>query len=263
MEFKNLLFEKKENGIGLLTLNRPQALNALNKELIEELELFTQQLHEMPWSEVKALVITGAGEKSFVAGADIKEMSVYTQEQAQFFSKKGQKVFRNLESLKIPVVAAVNGFALGGGLELALSCDFIYASSNAKLGLPEVSLGLIPGFGGTVRLSRVVGLNKAREMVYSAEMITADEAFQCGLVNKVVAQVELMPTVMKTVETMISRGPIAVAKAKLMVLESYDMSIDAGLELEAINFGQLFKYQDTKEGTTAFSEKRKPQFKNV
>lgn len=262
MEFKNLSVEKKENGICILTLNRPQSLNALNRELIAELDQFITQLAETPWSSVKALVLTGSGEKAFVAGADIKEMSSLKEDEARLFSEQGQKVFRKLEALKIPVVAAVNGFALGGGLELALSCDFIYASTNAKMGLPEVSLGLIPGFGGTVRLARVVGVNRAREMILSAEMLTAEDALRVGLVNKVVQIAELMPTVLKTVETMISRGPIAVAKAKFMVLESYDMTIDAGLGLEANCFGQLFRFEDTKEGTQAFIEKRKAQFKN-
>jgi enoyl-CoA hydratase len=261
MEFKNLQLDKKENGICLVTLNRPQALNALNAELLADLDSFFSQVAEKPWSEVKAVVLTGAGEKAFVAGADIKEMANLNEGQARAFSEKGQRILRKIEALRIPVIAAVNGFALGGGLELALACDFIYASQNAKMGLPEVSLGLIPGFGGTVRLARAVGLNRAREMVMSGDMISAEEAYQCGLVNKVLTQVELMAAVLKIAETIIQRGPISVGKAKFMTLESFDMNIDAGLALEAMNFGQLFTKSDTREGMQAFIEKRKAQFK--
>lgn len=262
MEFKNLLIEKKQNGVWVLTLNRPQALNALNTELLGELDQFFSQISELPWSELKALVVTGAGEKAFVAGADIKEMAALTESEARYFSERGQKTLRRLEVLRIPVIAAVNGFALGGGLELALACDFIYVSQNAKLGLPEVSLGLIPGFGGTVRLARVVGLNRAREMVMSGDMINADEALRMGLVNKVCESNELLVAALKTAETMVQRGPIAVGKAKFMTLESIDMNLDSGLSLEALNFGQLFVKKDTREGMQAFIEKRKAQFKN-
>jgi enoyl-CoA hydratase len=260
MEYKNLLIEKKVNGICLVTLNRPQSLNALNAELLTDLDVFFSQVAESPWHEIKALVITGAGEKAFVAGADIKEMSQLNESEARAFSERGQRVLRKLEALRIPVIAAVNGFALGGGLELALACDFIYASPNAKMGLPEVSLGLIPGFGGTVRLSRLVGLNRAREMVMTGDMLSGEEAFQVGLVNRVLPQAELLTAVLKTAEVMIQRGPIAVGKAKFMTLESFDMSIDSGLALEAMNFGQLFTKNDTREGMKAFVEKRKAQF---
>jgi enoyl-CoA hydratase len=261
LEFKNLILEKKENSIWVITLNRPNALNALNAELLNELNQLLNHIAETPWAQVKAVVITGSGEKAFVAGADIKEMSGLSESAARNFSERGQKILCQIEALRIPVIAAVNGFALGGGLELALACDFIYASQNAKLGLPEVSLGLIPGFGGTVRLTRVVGLNRAREMVMSGDLISAEEALQVGLVNKICAANELLTMVLKTAETIIQRGPIAVGKVKFMTLESVEMNIDAGLALEALNFGQLFAKKDTLEGMQAFVEKRKAQFK--
>lgn len=261
MGYKNLLIEKKESGVEILILNRPAALNALNLELLQELENYLHSLMQKSYGEVRALIVTGQGDKAFVAGADIKEMSGMNVKEAQKFSESGQRVFRLFETLRLPVIAAVNGFALGGGLELALSCDFIYASENAKLGLPEVGLGLIPGFGGTARLSRVVGINRAREMILTGEMISAQEAMNCGLINKVVPAADLMATVLKTAQTLASRGPIAVAKAKFSIEETFDLNIDQGLGLEAHTFAHLFEAQDTKEGMSAFIEKRKPAFK--
>src|SRR4051812_18323563 len=168
-EYQNIKFEHKENGIWRLTLNRPEALNALNSALLNEMADAFRHLAELSFEDVRALIITGSGEKSFVAGADIKEMLDMNEDQAVQFSKRGQSIFHEISLLKIPVIAAVNGFALGGGLELALACDFMIASENAKFGLPEVSLGLIPGFGGTVRLPRAVGMRKARELTFSGE----------------------------------------------------------------------------------------------
>jgi enoyl-CoA hydratase len=261
MEYENLILDKKENGIWVVTLNRPNAMNALNGAMLADLDHFFSQVSEKPWSEVKAIVMTGSGDKAFVAGADIKEMSGLKETEACQFSERGQSVLRKIEALRIPVIAAVNGFALGGGLELALACDFIYASENAKMGLPEVTLGLIPGFGGTVRLSRVVGLNRAREMMMTGDMITADEALQLGLANKVLPQALLLIAVLKVAELIIQRGPIAVGKVKFAAIESFDLSLDSGLALEAMNFGQLFGKEDTREGIQAFIEKRKAQFK--
>jgi enoyl-CoA hydratase len=263
MNFNNLIVKKNDNGIWLITLSRSNALNALNIETLTELDNLLDQVAEKSWQEVKVLILTGAGEKAFVAGADIKEMVSLKESAARSFSEFGQKVLRKIETLRIPVLAAVNGFALGGGLELALACDFIYASQNAKLGLPEVSLGLIPGFGGTVRLSRVVGLNRAREMIMTGNMISAEEAFSFGLVNKVVPQEVLLEQVLKTAETMIQKGPIALAKAKFIIQESLDISIDSGMALEAMSFGVLFNKMDTREGLQAFIEKRKAQFKEL
>lgn len=260
MEWKNLQLKMEENGLWILTMSRPQALNALNRETILELEQAIHFLQEKPTMEARALILTGSGEKAFVAGADIKEMISLEAEEARLFAAKGQRVFRQLEMLRLPVIAAVNGFALGGGLELALSCDFIYASENAKFGLPEVSLGLMPGFGGCVRLSRVVGLNKAREMAMTGEMIAAGEAAQISLVQKVLPAAELLPFAIKTAKSLMTRGPRAVASVKRVVLDGYDIDIDGALALESSSFSQLFQFKDSREGMTAFIEKRKAQF---
>ncbi len=263
MEFKNIQLKQEEQGIWVLTMNRPQALNALNQETILELEKAVLHLFEKSPMEARALIVTGSGEKAFVAGADIKEMVSLDSDKAKLFAEKGQKVFRQLEMLRMPVIAAVNGFALGGGLELALSCDFIYAAENAKFGLPEVSLGLMPGFGGCVRLSRVVGLNKARELAMTGDMMTAQEAHHVGLVQKVLPASELMAQAMKTAQTIISRGPRAVASVKRVVLDGYDIDADGALALEANTFGKLFQLQDSREGMNAFIEKRKAQFQGI
>lgn len=260
MEFKNIILKNEGEGLWVLTMNRPQALNALNLETINELERATQFLMEKKTTDARALIITGSGEKAFVAGADIKEMVALSSDEAKTFAEKGQSVFRHLEMLRMPVIAAVNGFALGGGLELALSCDFIYASENAKFGLPEVSLGLMPGFGGCVRLARVVGLNKARELTMTGEMITAAEALTLGLVQKVTTPAELLPQVMKSVNAIVGRGPLAVAAVKRVILDGYDLPADGALALEADRFGRLFQGQDSREGMSAFIEKRKANF---
>lgn len=260
-EYKNIKLESRENGLWLLTVNRPEALNALNSALLNEMADACRQLSEMSLEDAKALVITGAGEKSFVAGADIKEMLDMNEDQALQFGKRGQSIFHELNLLKIPVIAAVNGFALGGGLELALACDFMIASENAKFGLPEVSLGLIPGFGGTVRLARAVGIRKARELTYTGEMITAAQALELGLVNQVVPLAELMPTTLKKIDMILQRSPLAVAEAKKSINQGYDLETESALENEAQIFGSLFTSKDTKEGTRAFVEKRKPVFK--
>ena len=260
-EYQNIKLENKENGVWLLTLNRPEALNALNSALLNDMADAIRQLSELSFEDAKMLIITGSGEKAFVAGADIKEMTSMNEDQAMQFAKRGQSIFHELNLLEIPVIAAVNGFALGGGLELALACDFIIASENAKFGLPEVSLGLIPGFGGTVRLTRAVGIRKARELTYSGEMINAAQAYELGLVNQVVPLADLMPTVMKKVEMILSRSPLAVAASKKSVNQAFDLETEAALENEAQIFGALFNSADTKEGVTAFIEKRKPNFK--
>lgn len=250
-----------ESGIGTLTINRPAALNALNREVLTELSALLSDLQTKTYAELKVLIITGSGEKAFVAGADIKEMQNLNSTEAKEFAKTGQNVFRKLENLRIPVIAAVNGFALGGGLELALACDFIYASDKARFGLPEVTLGLVPGFGGTVRLSRVVGINRAKEITMTGEMILADEALRIGLVNKVYPATDLMPATIKTAALIASRGPMAVGKAKFLIAENHDLACDPACQLEAISFGQLFSGLDAKEGMTAFVEKRKANFK--
>lgn len=259
-EYKTLKIDNK-NGVWTLMVNRPDSLNALNMQVLNEMGEALRAISEMSFEDAKALIVTGSGEKAFVAGADIKEMSHLSSDEALQFSRKGQSVFHELQLLKIPVIAAVNGFALGGGLELALACDFIYASDTAKMGLPEVSLGLIPGFGGTVRLSRAVGVRRAREMIYSGDMMTAAEALHYGLVNKVVPLAELMATVQKRLDTILSKGPVAVGMAKKSIQGTWDMQIDEALAFEAELFGELFQTEDTKEGLKAFMEKRKAQFK--
>jgi len=260
MKQMETLKSQVHQGVCVLTISRPEALNALNAQVLTELDHFLADLETKSLEEIKVLVVTGAGEKAFVAGADIKEIHQLDAKSGQLFAERGQRVFRRFENLKIPSIAAVNGFALGGGLELALSCDFIYASENAKFGLPEVTLGLIPGFGGTVRLSRAIGMPRAKEWIFSGAMKTATEALAQGLVNEVLPAVELMPRVLKTAEMISSRGPVAVAAAKKSVMQAYDQTIDEGLKTEAHLFSSLISSSDMKEGTSAFIEKRKAVF---
>lgn len=258
-EYKTIQLQS-EKSIWKLTVNRPESLNALNLQVLSEMGEALRLISEMSFEDAKALVITGSGEKAFVAGADIKEMSALTAQEAKQFSLKGQSVFSELELLKIPVIAAVNGFALGGGLELALGCDFIYAADTAKMGFPEVSLGLIPGFGGTVRLARAVGLRKARELIFSGDMLSAAEAERFGLVNKVFPQGELLQAVNKRLESILNKGPVAVSVAKKSMQMAWDMQIDEALQMESDHFGELFETDDTQEGIKAFMEKRKARF---
>lgn len=261
--YKTILLENKSQGVWVLTINRPESLNALNSTVLEEMGEALRQMGELPFDEARALIITGSGEKAFVAGADIKEINALDEDKAHSFAQRGQSIFHELTLLKIPVIAAVNGFALGGGCELALGCDFIYAAENAKFGLPEVSLGLIPGFGGTVRLARAVGQRRARELTYTGNMITAQEAHVMGLVNKVFPAAELMPAVLKTVETILSKAPIAVGASKRSINQAWDMDVEAAQRNEAGIFAELFNSEDVKEGTSAFIEKRKAQFKGI
>lgn len=251
----------KEAAVWTLAIQRPESLNALNSQVFDELEAVLTSLTKESFDNCKVLIVTGQGEKAFVAGADIKEINSLNEVAGHKFAERGQNVFRTFENLKIPVIAAVNGFALGGGLELALSCDFIIASENARFGLPEVSLGLIPGFGGTVRLSRVVGLAKAKEMIFSGDMIKSDEALRIGLVNKVVPQSELLAEAKKIAVTIASRAPVAISHAKESIMRSFDQDIDTAMKTEALEFSKLFTTADVKEGTQAFIEKRKPAFK--
>ncbi len=260
-EYQNIKLENKENGLWILTIYRPDALNALNSHVLNEMADAFRQLSEMGFEDNKALIITGSGEKAFVAGADIKELLDMNQDQAMQFAKRGQSIFHEINLLKIPVIAAVNGFALGGGLELALACDFIIASENAKFGLPEVGLGLIPGFGGTIRLTRAVGIRHAREMIMTGEMINATQALQLGLVNHVVPQKDLLEACLKKIEVILTRSPLAVAQAKKSINQAFDLATEPALENEARLFADLFLSQDTREGAKAFTEKRKPIFK--
>ena len=259
MNFQYLKFELS-SAIGILTINRPRALNALNSEVLEELESFSKQAVKQ--KDISVLIITGAG-KSFVAGADIKEMVDFDQQQAEAFSKKGQKTFSLIESLPFPVIAAINGFALGGGMELALACDILFMSEKAKMGLPEVTLGLLPAFGGTQRLIRAVGLYKAKEMIFSGNVYTAQEAFTMGLGNEVVAHSELMTAALLLAEDIKQRGPLGVAKSKKLIHEEDNFTLQDRLQKEGEEFGKLFNSQEAKEGMQAFLEKRKPDFKGM
>ena len=257
MEYKILKTEVID-GVAVVTINRPEALNALNTRFFNEMDDYVNKIKNDP--SIKALVITGEG-KAFVAGADIAEMVDKTSEEGSTFSVLGQHTFSSFGKLGIPVIAAINGFALGGGLELAMGCDFRIASSKAKFGQPEVSLGLIPGYAGTQRLSRLVGLGDALYLLMSADMIGAEDALRIGLVQKVVEPEELMDAVMKLAKTITSKGPSAIKKVKQVVRQGLEMSLKEGEELEAKEFGSLFGVgNEGKEGMEAFLEKRKPNW---
>lgn len=259
-DYKTIQLSGQPSGVWTLTVNRPESLNALNSTVLNEMGDALRQIGEMHYSNARVLVITGSGAKAFVAGADIKELSDLSEDHAMQFALRGQSVFHELSLLKIPVIAAVNGFALGGGCELALACDFIYAAENAKFGLPEVSLGLIPGFGGTVRMARAAGSRRAKELTYTGQMISAAEAYEYGIVNKVVPAEQLMTEVQKTVDQILAKAPIAIGASKISINQAWDMDIDSAQKNEARIFAELFHTEDVKEGTKAFLEKRKPQF---
>lgn len=258
MTFQNLLVDDKAVGSGTLrtiTISRPAALNALNRATVDELDAALTQAAST--SSLRAIVLTGAGEKSFVAGADITEFNALSAEEARAYSDKGQRVLDKLSLLDVPVIAAVNGFALGGGLELALACDFIYASDNARLGLVEVNLGIIPGFGGVARLSRRVGRAMAAELIMSAAQLKADEALRVGLANKVVPQAELLAAATATAETIASKGPLAVAAVKRLLREGETADLRVANVLESTAFGMAFSTEDRKIGVDAFLAKQK------
>ncbi len=253
MEFKNVLLEKEGN-IAIVTINRPKALNALNSETLVDLNSVVDILEGD--DSIYAVIITGAGEKAFVAGADITEMKDLSVMEARRFSNLGNKVFRRLETLEKPVIAAVGGFALGGGCELSLACDIRIASEKAKFGQPEVGLGITPGFGGTQRLARVVGLGKAKELIYTGNVIKVEEAYRIGLVNKIVAPEELLNEAKAMAEAIAKNAPIAVKLSKAGINRGMQMDIDTALSFEAEIFGECFSSEDQKEGMTAFVEKR-------
>ena len=254
MEYNTLKYEQQEN-IGILRISRPKALNALNSEFFKDFNSFLDNL-----PDIRVLIITGDGEKSFVAGADIAQMSTFNQQQGYDFSRTGQKAFERLENLSIPVIAAINGFALGGGMELAMACDIRLASSKAKLGQPEVNLGLIPGYAGTQRLTRLIGMGNAMYILLSGDMISAEQAYQWGLVQKVVEPENLLNEALKLAKIIASRGKNAVATTKLVARKGYQMPFEQAQELEATEFGKLFTTSETKEGISAFLEKRKPNW---
>jgi enoyl-CoA hydratase len=258
MTFENIIFTV-ENNIATIFFNRPKALNALNNALFDELNTALDMVRDD--SSIRVLILTGAGDKAFVAGADISELAQMNPLQAKFFSRKGQKIFSKIEDLPIPAIAAVNGFALGGGSEAALACDFIYASEKAVFGLPEITLGLIPGFGGTQRLARLVGKNRAKELVFTGKNIRADKALEYGIANKVCAQESLMEEVLKTATLMAAKGKVALRAAKEVIQNGTAADLETGCRIENDGFGIAMVSEDAKEGTTAFLEKRKPVFK--
>lgn len=258
MKYENIIFQS-DDGIATITFNRPKTLNALNADLLEE---FSHALDEIAADEdIRVLILTGAGEKSFVAGADITELATFNALQAKCFSEKGHAIVNKLQAVPIAVIAAVNGFALGGGSEIALACDFIYASENAMFGLPEINLGIIPGFGGTQRLPRLVGKNVAKEMIFTGKMISADEAKAIGMVNKIFAQEQLMAEVIKTAKTMAAKGKVSLRAAKQAINSGMDVDLASGSRIEVDAFALCMASPDAKEGTTAFLEKRPPDFK--
>ena len=258
MGYHNLIIAFEE-GIEIITFNRPKVMNALNSALLEEL---SDALDAAAGDEnIRVLVLTGAGEKAFVAGADIKELAGLNPLQAKQFAHQGQSVINKIVGLPIPVIAAVNGYALGGGLEIALACDFIYASENAALGLPETTLGLIPGFGGTQRLPRLIGPNQAKELIYTGKIVPAAEALILGLVNRIDPPENLKAAVMKTAQIMAAKGRISLRAAKETINSGLDTSLGTGLKIEQDAFAICMASEDSREGTRAFIEKRPPAFK--
>ncbi len=243
-----------KGAVGIVTINRPEALNALNSAVLDDLKAV---IEGVDLNEIRCLILTGAGEKSFVAGADIGEMSSLTKAEGEAFGKKGNDIFRQIETLPIPVIAAVNGFALGGGCEIAMSCDFRICSDNAVFGQPEVGLGITPGFGGTQRLARLVGPGMAKQMIYTARNIKADEAFRIGLVNQVVPQEELMAVVEKIANGIAMNAPIAVRNCKKAINDGLEVGMEEAIVIEEKLFGGCFETHDQVEGMSAFLEKRK------
>jgi enoyl-CoA hydratase len=258
MNFENILLEKK-NAIAYVTINRPKVLNALNMATMEELR---SAFHDIKGDkDIRVVILTGSGEKAFIAGADIGELSKQDAVTGKEYTHRGQSVLNLIENLGKPVIACINGFALGGGCELALACTMRLASDNAKLGQPEVKLGIIPGYGGSQRLPRLVGKGIAMQMVLAGEMISAQEAHRIGLVNEVVPQPELIPRAEAIAAKIIANAPLAVQYALEAVNKGMEMTLAEGLYLEAVLFAVACSSEDKKEGTTAFLEKRAPQFK--
>ncbi len=258
MTYQHIRFDLDEKGVALITVNRPEKLNALSSAVIVELREAFERIHSDP--AIRAAILTGAGEKAFVAGADINELAALSAVELRAYALRGQAALRLLETCGKPSVAAVNGFALGGGLELAMACTVRFASENARLGQPEVKLGIVPGYGGTQRLPRLVGRGRALEMLLSGEPVTAAEAYRIGLVNAVRPQSELLAHSREWLEKVLANGPVAVALTLEAVDAGLDANLDAGLRLEAAAFGVTAATEDRREGTRAFLEKRRPAF---
>ncbi len=258
MEFKYIIYEKNE-GIATITLNRPEALNAFSKELVEEI---LQALEDIRNDEnIRVVILTGAGEKAFSAGADIKTMKGMNALKARELSLMGEKLCYTLENLEKPVIAAINGYALGGGLEVAMACDIRIASENARLGQTEINIGLIPGWGGTQRLTRLAGKTKAKELVFTGKLIDAKTAEQLGILNMVVTAEKFKETIRQFATELAQKAPIAIKVAKVLINKGADIGLDAALALEREGFGVVASTEDLQEGVAAFTEKRKPMFK--
>lgn len=258
MNYENILFAVQD-GIGVLTFNRPKALNALNARTLDELKDVLDRVRQD--ESARVLILTGAGEKAFVAGADITGFPSMNALQARLFAEKGQELFFSIEQLPKPVIACVNGFALGGGCEIAMSCDFIYASANARFGQPEINLGVMPGFGGTQRLSRLIGRAKAKELCMTGEVIDAVQARELGLVARVFPADRLMEETMKVAGVLASRSPGVLRSIKKVIDCGANVDLRSGCVLEAEAFGVCFAGEDMREGVSAFLEKRKPVFR--
>ncbi|NNG46363.1 MAG: crotonase [Deltaproteobacteria bacterium] len=257
MVYKNLLVDVSD-GIATITINRPKSLNALNRATMQELSDALEEIAE--GKDVGVVLLTGAGEKAFVAGADVSEMREFTPLQVLEFSRFGNGVLGNIERLPQPVIGVINGFALGGGCELAMACDILVASDNAKFAQPEVNLGIIPGWGGTQRLPRLVGRNIAKEIVLTGEMVSAQRAYEIGLVNRVVPQAVLMETAREIARKILEKGPVAVSTAKSVMNRGIDLDLESACALEANAFAVMSSTEDGAEGMTAFLEKRKAKF---
>lgn len=268
MEIKNVILEEelknvtleKDGNIAIITISRPKALNALNSETLKDLDVVINNIEND--SNVYCVILTGSGEKSFVAGADIAEMKDLDSKGGEEFGLLGNKIFRRLENLDKPVIAAISGFALGGGCELAMACDIRIASEKARFAQPEAGLGITPGFGGTQRLPRIVGLGKAKELIYTCAMVNAEEALRIGLVNKVVPLENLMEEARKMAAAICANAPIAVKLCKDAINRGMQVDIDRAIEVEAEDFGKCFDSEDQVEGMTAFLERRAKSFQN-
>lgn len=258
MAYETIIFDIKDT-IALITFNRPKAMNALNNALLSELSDALDKISNN--EDIRALILTGAGDKSFVAGADITEIATFGPLQAKIFSETGHNIIGKLQELAIPVIAAVNGFALGGGSEIALACDFIYASDEAKFGLPEINLGIIPGFGGTQRLSRLIGKNTAKELIFTGKMISAKEALAIGFINKICPRESLMDEVYKVAGVIASKGRVSLRAAKQVIENGFNVDLATGCKMEIEAFSLCLASEDAREGTSAFLEKRKADFK--
>jgi enoyl-CoA hydratase len=258
VEFKYIIYEKSE-GIATITLNRPEALNAISKEVIDEV---LQALEDVKNDEnVRVVVLTGAGEKAFSAGADIKEMKDFNALKGRELSLRGERLCRALENLEKPVIAAINGYALGGGLEVAMACDLRIASERARMGQTEINIGLIPGWGGTQRLTRLIGRTKAKELIFTGKMIDAKTAEQLGIVNMVFPAEEFREKVRQFAKELTFKAPVALKVAKELINKGADMSLDSAIALEREGIGVVSSTEDLQEGVSAFAEKRKPMFK--